>query len=373
MTRVVLIYFLLISSSLTPLAAWAQNEPTPPPTLTDLFPTFVTAGSEDFSLILNGQNFNTETLVNFGGFPVLRPASVTPSQLRVIVPSSYVDRAGSFAISVTNPPPGGGMSSQFRFTVIRGAQPGVDPGVNRPPILVSVPLATPNPARVGELVAFSVSATDPDNDVVIVSWDFGDGFIGFGPAPSHAYLAPGIYGVNVTLSDGSATSGTSLSVAVNPLEEPGSEPIVTDTFGVSSAAVQFNFKPERRTRHDSLSLSGSIPVEVGFEPNGKTVTLVMGDLTREFTLGANGRSADRAFTLSGTMRRGAYTASSATFTIRLKNETLFPLLQSQGFFETTGKGNVDVPVIVLLNGVAQRVVLTFRYRARENVRGTGRD
>ncbi len=69
---------------------------------------------------------------------------------------------------------------------------------------------------VGELVTLTANATDPDLEPVAYDWDFADG--SFDPAVlnqpvvSHAFSAPGIYVVNVNVSDmkGGLTVGTAV-------------------------------------------------------------------------------------------------------------------------------------------------------------------
>ncbi len=48
-------------------------------------------------------------------------------------------------------------------------------------------------------------SSDPDGDALAYSWIFGDGMTGVGPTPAHTYTALGLYGVAVTVSDGSLT------------------------------------------------------------------------------------------------------------------------------------------------------------------------
>ena len=59
----------------------------------------------------------------------------------------------------------------------------------------------------GVPVQFDGSAShDPDGDALSYSWYFGDGWYGEGSNPGHAYAAPGVYSVSLTVWDGQ-TSG----------------------------------------------------------------------------------------------------------------------------------------------------------------------
>ncbi|QCX26649.1 PKD domain-containing protein [Nocardioides jishulii] len=72
-------------------------------------------------------------------------------------------------------------------------------------------------------------STDPDGSIVSYEWDFGDGTTGSGVTASHAYAAPGVWTVTLTVTDaGGKTASASLPVTV------GSLPTVTEVVSLGS-------------------------------------------------------------------------------------------------------------------------------------------
>ncbi len=86
------------------------------PSITALNPSSVTAGSPDRTVTVFGSGFVASSLVKSNG--VLVPTTyVSGSQLTATVPSSQLTYPGTVAITVTNPPPGGGTSAPKNLTV----------------------------------------------------------------------------------------------------------------------------------------------------------------------------------------------------------------------------------------------------------------
>jgi len=79
---------------------------------------------------------------------------------------------------------------------------------NRPPTVVQT-ASSPAAPVVGNPVAFTATATDPDGDDLSFVWDFGDGSFGSGSESPHAYAIPGLFTAYVTVSDGKGGVATS--------------------------------------------------------------------------------------------------------------------------------------------------------------------
>ena len=74
------------------------------------------------------------------------------------------------------------------------------PPANRPP---TADAGGPYAGTTGEPVTFDGSASsDPDNDALTYAWNFGDGTLGDGVAPQHAYATAGSYTVTLVVGDG---------------------------------------------------------------------------------------------------------------------------------------------------------------------------
>jgi len=96
------------------------------------------------------------------------------------------------------------------------------PSSNRAPALLSSVTATPNPATTNDTVAFAVTASDPDGDVLSYAWNFGDGASGTGSTATHRFTVPGTYTVLVNVRDplGASVTGSITVTVVAPSAPP---------------------------------------------------------------------------------------------------------------------------------------------------------
>jgi PKD repeat protein len=92
------------------------------------------------------------------------------------------------------------------------------PVVARPPV-ITVATANIGRPRPGEVVIFSVAATDIQGSLVTFSWAFQDGSTATGATPTHAFAAEGAYPVAVTATNAfgkSVTRTVSIAVTAQP-------------------------------------------------------------------------------------------------------------------------------------------------------------
>ncbi|HEX2776758.1 MAG TPA: FG-GAP-like repeat-containing protein, partial [Candidatus Acidoferrales bacterium] len=97
----------------TPIVVVVSN---PVPTITNLSPTSAAAGSAPFTLTVNGTNFVSGATVSFGGANKTT-VFVNSTQVTASILASDVASAGTPAVTVTNPTPGGGTSNALTFTI----------------------------------------------------------------------------------------------------------------------------------------------------------------------------------------------------------------------------------------------------------------
>jgi PKD repeat protein/cytochrome c553 len=116
-----------------------------------------------------------------------------------------------------------------------------DAGGQSPPVANA---GGPYAGTVGVALTFDGSrSSDPDNDISIFAWSFGDGNTGSGVGPAHTYAAAGTYEVSLTVTDSMGNSATATTTA--QVDDPAvNQPPVADPggpyFGTPGAAVQFD-------------------------------------------------------------------------------------------------------------------------------------
>jgi hypothetical protein len=105
------------SQSAVATASYTINIPTNPrPEIGSMSPAYVSAGGTTFTLTANGTGFISGSTV-YWGKTALATTYVSGTQLTASVPASDVANAGTTAITVQTPAPGGGVSNALQFEI----------------------------------------------------------------------------------------------------------------------------------------------------------------------------------------------------------------------------------------------------------------
>jgi len=117
--------------------------------------------------------------------------------------------------------------------------------------------ATPTAGEAPLAVSFDAStSSDPENDPLSYSWDFGDGNTGTGVSPSHTYLAGGVFTVTLTVSDGQSSDQVTTTITVNPGNQAPTALFITSaTTGPAPLTVSFDAGLSSDPDDDPLSYS----------------------------------------------------------------------------------------------------------------------
>jgi hypothetical protein len=173
-----------------------------PPAITTILPNSAAAGGAAFTLTINGTNFVAASMVNFGG---AAPATtfVNSTQLTAAIPAAAIASAGTAAVTVTNPAPGGGASNAVNFTITSGVA-----------VSISPPIAN---VIQGGTQSFTVTVAGTSNSAV--NWTVQEGTTGGSITSMGVYTAPnkdGTFHVIATSQADTRKSSTAL-VTVPPV------------------------------------------------------------------------------------------------------------------------------------------------------------
>lgn len=88
----------------------------PVPTTTSISPTSTFAGGVGFAIAVNGTNFNASSTVNWNGL-ARTTIFASSTQISASINAADIATAGTAAVTVVNPTPGGGTSNSQTFTI----------------------------------------------------------------------------------------------------------------------------------------------------------------------------------------------------------------------------------------------------------------
>jgi PKD repeat protein len=150
------------------------------------------------------------------------------------------------------------------------------PPANQPPVASFISAAT---AQAGAPLGFDASAsTDPDNDALTFSWDFGDGTRGGGAGLAHVFTAAGSYTVRLTVADsrGANTSTQrTLTVSAGPaagapatlrtVVSDGTSPLQGVTVSINGAGSSATTAADGKA---DVSVPTGVPAQLKFSKAG---------------------------------------------------------------------------------------------------------
>ncbi|GEM_PF-1082001 len=216
---------LLLSSSVVSFALSLSDNPIP--SVTTLNPPAIKAGSGSFTLVVNGANFVTNSVVRWAG--ANKPTTyISPTRLSATIASADITTTKTVSITVFNPTPGGGVSNGVNFEVN-----------NKNNTTTTIVTHTPNPSATGQAVTvtYSVTSTTGTPTGTVTVSDGTINCIGTLPATSCplTFSSAGDKVLTATYSgDGSFNGSVSadvLHVVFGPLYMPlvAKQPTVTPT------------------------------------------------------------------------------------------------------------------------------------------------
>ena len=239
-----------------------------PPALSSLSPGSTIVGASAFTLTLNGSGFVSSSVVRWNGAN-RTTTFVNSSQLRAAIPASDVASAGTAAVTVFSPPPGGGTSGSLPFSVV----------ISTAAIAVSATSVAGGTSITANLTNgfggasdwLALAATSAPNNS-----NLGWIYVGAGVTTKSwtiaAPTAPGTYEFRLFLNDGYTRAATSPTVTVNPgapvltslapSGSPAGAPPLTLTVNgsgfTSSSVVRWNGADRATTVVNSTQLRASI-------------------------------------------------------------------------------------------------------------------
>ena len=241
------------------------------------------------------------------------------------------------------------------------------------PAITSAPQVS-QPAWAGQAVTLTVAAFSPQGAQLSYKWDFGDGATGSGASVTHVFAVTGVYNVNVSVSDGGNPIMAAATVTITAPGNLGANQSLANGFNVSKASIKFNFKNAGK---DNAVLSGTIALEDKCNPAGKTIVFGLGETKYSYTLDSKGKAGDsnHSFKLTGRMTKGAFTTTTAKFTLTVKNESLFSSMKTLGFCNQNVAmpgTQIEVPVLISINSVTYQNLAGVTYVATAGKSGVAK-
>jgi hypothetical protein len=235
----------------------------PAPTLSVLSPTTLDAGSPDTTLTVTGANFTPQSTVQLAGISVTTTFD-SATQLKALLSAARLTTAGSYAVAVATPAPGGGISGAVNLAVRVVVT--VSPSAQTLDVTQTQPFTATVVGTSNQAVTWSV------NDVA-----GGNGTVGIIDT-SGLYTAPAIPPspnvVTVKASSVATPSGTGFASVkvVNPL--PAITSISPSTINAGSSDTSLTVTGTGFCQQSTVYLSGS-PLSTVFSGSSTQLSAVV--------------------------------------------------------------------------------------------------
>ena len=290
----------------------------PAPIVTSVTPNFATTGDVDTIISVSGVNFVGGSKVQFAG-TALATTFVNSLQLTATIPAANLATAGSFAVTVTNPTPGGGVSNGLPF-VVKGKI-----------VVTSGAFASPNPAKTGEQITFAAAGVDANGAALTVSWNFGDGTPSTGGASvTHTYVSAQTYVVTATMFDSQGNSITSsTTVTVTAVASVG---VMT----IKKAGLKGKTPSIGK---DSVTILGAVNFPSAVNILSGPLTITVGSVSTTFTLNSKGVGK----TGTSTFKFGK-PATATTFSAKIISD--FSKVLIAAGIPAGGSGKAAIPITI---------------------------
>jgi PKD domain len=220
---------------------------------------------------------------------------------------------------------------------------------NQDPLVAFTALAM---VQAGTPLNFISTSSDPDGDVLALSWDFGDGVRGGGLSIAHVFTKAGSFTVKLTASDGKggiSNEQKSIAVSANSVVTGTNLSVVgtiIDATGAPLAGISVNLEGTVLGSSDAV---GKVTVSV---PTGVPINLILSKTgfaqsfaALEFPIGSNASNADFKATMlarAATQPLNASTGGTITGSDNARLEIPANSLETLNGTPVTGSVNVSL-------------------------------
>lgn len=230
------------------------------------------------------------------------------------------------------------------------------PVTNHTPVALAEPVAAPNPALEGEDITFTMTAVDPDDDLLTYTWDFGDGNQAVGGTVNHAYAQSGTYQATVTVSD--ALLSVTREVAVRVSEPLGVEKFQTKVFFM-------------KTGSDKAMAKGFIDLPLGTTTLGANVVVDLAGSAVSFVLDGKGKGVSGLHKMKLKIKK-SFAGGAVPFKVQFKG-ALWDSWKDEGMDNTTVDGaQLTLNTELIFNNVSYFAVAPVVYKAKADKTGKGK-